>query len=357
MIENPHKNAENGTISIVLPVFNEEETLPILHEKITEAMEPLSYEYEVIYVDDGSNDESASVIKGLAEKDGRVKGVLLRRNFGQSAATAAGIDHTTGDIVVMMDSDLQNDPADIPKLIERIENGADIVSGWRKHRKDNVLLRNVPSWVANRLIRKVSGLKIHDLGCSLKAYRREIIKEVKLYGETHRFIAIYANMIGGKVDEVVVTHHPRQFGESKYGLDRIVKVLLDLVMLKYMLRYATRPIYFFGKLSLFFGLLGLGSFSGLIIHKFVFGTSFVRSPFLLLSSMIILVAFQVLITGIIAELLMRIYHESQKKPVYYIKEVLGTPQRKLSTPPPFPHAAKRMSNMPSPPRPSSTGSG
>jgi glycosyltransferase involved in cell wall biosynthesis len=309
-------------ISMVLPVFNEEESLVLLHQKITQTMDQEKWAYEIVYVDDGSQDGSARVIGELAEAHDMVKGVLLRRNFGQSAATAAGIDHASGDVIVIMDSDLQNDPADIPKLIERIEAGADIVSGWRKHRKDNMIIRNFPSWVANRLIRWVSGLRIHDLGCSLKAYRKEIIKEVKLYGETHRFIAIYANMIGGKVEEVAVQHHARKFGYSKYGLSRVIKVLLDLITLQYMLKYATRPIYFFGKLALFIIFLGLCSFGGLFIHKFVFHTSFVRSPFLLLTSMIFLVAFQTLITGLIAEILMRVYHESQEKPVYHVKQIV-----------------------------------
>ncbi len=349
MIEKQQRDSSPRNISVVLPVFNEAQSLTTLHEKITEALEPLDCGYEVIYVDDGSTDNSAQVIQGLALGDNHVRGVMLRRNFGQSAATAAGIDHATGDTIVMMDSDLQNDPADIPKLIESIADGADIVSGWRKDRKDNRLLRNFPSWVANNLIRKISGLEIHDLGCSLKAYRREIIKEVKLYGETHRFIAIYANMIGGRVDEVVVQHHPRQFGDSKYGLDRVIKVLLDLITLKYMLSYATRPIYFFGKLALGIAALGFLTFIAMLVHKFGFGVSFNRSPFMILSSMIWLVSFQTLITGVLAEILMRIYHESQKKPVYYIRELLGTPPRRLSSPPPPPRAAKtRMSSIPPP---------
>lgn len=317
----PVNTAES--VSIVLPVYNEQESLPLMNDKLIETLAGVGKKFEIIYVDDGSCDGSKDVIANLAEKHPEVRGVILRRNFGQSAATAAGIDHATGDIIVIMDSDLQNDPADIPLLLERIDNGADIVSGWRKHRKDNRLVRNFPSWVANRLIRRISGLKIHDLGCSLKAYKREIIKEVKLYGETHRFIAIYANMIGGKVDEVEVRHHSRKFGKSKYGLDRIIKVLLDLITLKYMLSYATRPIYFFGKLALYVMFLGVCSLSGLFVHKFVFHTSFVRSPFLLLTCMLFLVALQTLITGLLAEILMRVYHESQKKPVYYIRKIVG----------------------------------
>ena len=309
-------------ISVILPVFNEEDSLPVLNQKIVETMKKKGWRHEIIYIDDGSHDGSPQIIEALAKANSSIKGILLRRNFGQSAATAAGIDHAVGKIIVIMDSDLQNDPGDIPLLVEKIENGADIVSGWRKHRKDNLFIRSFPSWVANRLIRKISGLKIHDLGCSLKAYRGEIIKEVKLYGETHRFIAIYANMIGGKVEEVEVTHHHRKFGKSKYGLSRVFKVLFDLITLKYLLSYATNPIYFFGKLSLITIFLGLCSLCGLFIHKFVYGTSFVRSPFLMLTSMIFLVAFQVLLIGLIAEILMRIYHESQKKPVYHVKRVV-----------------------------------
>ena len=311
------------SISVILPVFNERETLSMLAQKTVETLTELGRQFEVIFVDDGSIDGSKDVIVELAEKYETVRGIILRRNFGQSAATAAGIDHATGEVIVIMDSDLQNDPADIPLLIERIDNGADIVSGWRKNRKDNMIIRNFPSWVANRLIRKISGLKIHDLGCSLKAYKKEIIKEVKLYGETHRFIAIYANMIGGKVEEVVVRHHSRQYGVSKYGLSRVIKVLLDLITLKYMLTYATKPIYFFGKLAMFLSFLGGCSLTGLFIHKLVFHTSFVRSPFMLLTSMLFLAAFQTLVTGVIAEILMRVYHESQEKPVYYIRKIVG----------------------------------
>jgi glycosyltransferase involved in cell wall biosynthesis len=312
-----------AAISVILPVYNERESLPIMTDKILETLRAMGRKFEIIYVDDGSRDGSQDMIIQLAKSHPEVKGIILRRNFGQSAATAAGIDHADGEIIVIMDSDLQNDPSDIPFLIERIDNGADIVSGWRKNRKDNLIIRNFPSWVANRLIRKISGLKIHDLGCSLKAYKREIIKQVKLYGETHRFIAIYANMIGGQVEEVVVRHHPRQYGVSKYGLSRIIKVLLDLITLKYMLTYATRPIYFFGKLAMSMVFLGLCSLGGLVLHKFVFHTSFVRSPFLLLTCMLFLVAFQTLITGLIAEILMRVYHESQEKPVYHVRKIVG----------------------------------
>ncbi|MEK6794990.1 MAG: glycosyltransferase family 2 protein [Spirochaetota bacterium] len=312
------------TISIVLPVYNEEESLPVLNESIVRVLKKHNYHYEVIYIDDGSSDGSAKVITSLAEKNKHVKGVFLRRNFGQSAATAAGIDRALGDIIVIMDSDLQNDPNDIPKLIGKIQDGADVVSGWRKQRKDNAIVRNLPSWVANRLIKKVSGLKIHDLGCSLKAYRRDVIKSVRLYGEMHRFIAIYASMIGGRVDEVEVTHHARKYGVSKYGLNRIFKVLLDLITLKYLLDYATKPIYFFGKLATAFFVLGTCSFAGLLVHKFYFDASFVRSPLLLLTAIIFVIGFQTLLTGLLAEILMRIYHESQEKPIYYVRGTAGT---------------------------------
>lgn len=306
-------------ISLVIPAFNEEESLPILQGKVQDVMEENNYDYEVIYIDDGSSDNTAGVLEELQNKDKNVKAVILRRNFGQSAATAAGLDKAKGDIIVVMDSDLQNDPADIPKLIDKIKGGADIVSGWRKNRKDNKIIRNFPSWVANNLIRSVSKLQIHDLGCSLKAYRKEIIKEVRLYGEMHRFIAIYANMIGAKVDEVVVSHHPRQYGESKYGLSRIFKVLMDLITLKYMLNYSTKPIYFFGKIAVVFFALGFAAFVGLFIHKF-FGASFVRSPLLLVTSLLSVVGIQTLLSGVLAEIVMRTYHESQDKPTYYVKK-------------------------------------
>lgn len=315
--------AKNPKISLILPVYNEKENLPLLYEGIRTVLEKENYNYELIFINDGSKDGSEEVIRSIAGKDKHVRAVLFRRNFGQSAATAAGIEQAKGDIIVIMDTDLQNDPEDIPLLIRKIEEGNDIVSGWRKNRKDNKIIRNFPSKIANWLIQRIGKVPIHDLGCSLKAYRSEIIKEVNLYGEMHRFIAIYAYYVGAKISEVEVRHHARQFGESKYGLNRVFKVLVDLITLKYMLSYANKPIYFFGKISAYFFGSGMISFIGLLVHKFVFDTSFVQSPLTILTPFLFVSGMNVLLFGLVAELLMRIYHESQNKPVYYIKETLN----------------------------------
>jgi glycosyltransferase involved in cell wall biosynthesis len=310
-------------ISLILPVFNEEESLQNLYEGIYKVFVKENYSYEIIFINDGSTDGSEQEIRKIIKLNKNVRGILFRRNFGQSAATAAGIHHAKGEIIVIMDTDLQNDPKDIPLLINRINDGFDIVSGWRKNRKDNKFFRNFPSKIANWLIQKIGKVPIHDLGCSLKAYRSEIIKEVNLYGEMHRFIAIYAYSVGAKISEVEVDHHFRKFGESKYGLNRIFKVLVDLITLKYMLSYAKKPIYFFGKIASYFFTFGMLSFIGLLIHKFKFNTSFIQSPLTILTPFLFVTGMNVLLFGLIAELLMRIYHESQNKPVYYIKEVLN----------------------------------
>ncbi|MCC5815594.1 MAG: glycosyltransferase family 2 protein [Leptospira sp.] len=310
-------------ISLVLPVYNEKENLPLLYEAVHIVFKQHGYSYELIFVNDGSRDGSEEEIRKIAKSDKKVKGIFFRKNFGQSAATSAGIHQAKGDIIVIMDTDLQNDPNDIPLLIQKIEEGNDIVSGWRKNRKDNAIIRNFPSKIANWLIQRIGKVPIHDLGCSLKAYRSEIIKEVNLYGEMHRFIAIYAYYVGAKISEVEVRHHARQFGESKYGLNRVFKVLVDLITLKYMLSYANKPIYFFGKIASYFFGLGTISFFGLLIHKFGLGTSFIQSPLTILTPFLFVTGMNVLLFGLVAELLMRIYHESQNKPVYYIKEIIN----------------------------------
>jgi glycosyltransferase involved in cell wall biosynthesis len=306
-------------ISVILPIFNEFQNLPILHEKLISVLKQNKYNYEILFIDDGSKDGSDTVIKEFASKNKNIKSICFRKNFGQSAATAAGIEKSTGDILIIMDSDLQNDPEDIPLLIQKIQEGADIVSGWRKNRKDNKYIRNFPSKIANWLIQKIAKVPIHDLGCSLKAYKREIIKEVKLYGEMHRFIAIYAYYVGAKIEEVEVRHHARQFGESKYGLNRVFKVLLDLITLKYLLYYSKKPIYFFGKISMYFFLGGGVSFLSLLSHKFFFNTPFIQSPFVILTPLLFITALNILLFGVIAEILMRIYHESLNKPIYFVK--------------------------------------
>lgn len=315
--------AKNPKVSVVLPVYNEEENLPRLHSALVSVLDKKKYFYELIYVNDGSSDQSESVIRELVRSHKYAKAIFFRRNFGQSAATAAGIEHANGEIIVIMDTDLQNDPDDIPILIQKIEEGNDIVSGWRRNRKDSKIIRNFPSKIANWLIQRIGKVPIHDLGCSLKAYRSEIIKEVNLYGEMHRFIAIYAYYVGARISEVEVRHHARQFGESKYGLNRVFKVLVDLITLKYMLSYANKPIYFFGKISAYFFVAGTLSFIGLLLHKYAFGTSFVQSPLTILTPFLFVSGMNVLLFGLVAELLMRIYHESQNKPVYHIKETIN----------------------------------
>ena len=235
-------------LSIIIPIFNEEDNIEPLYEKLKNVLEKLNYNFEVLFINDGSIDKSAEKIRVIIERDKRVKLVNFRRNFGQTAAMMAGIDFSAGDVIIPMDGDLQNDPEDIPKLLERLGEGYDVCSGWRKDRKDNFLIRTVPSRIANFLISKVSGVHLHDYGCSLKAYKKEVIKDVRLYGEMHRFIPVYAHLHGAKVTEVPVKHHPRIHGKSKYGLIRTFKVILDLMLIKFLSNYSYAPIYFFGRL-------------------------------------------------------------------------------------------------------------
>lgn len=307
-------------LSIVLPVFNERENLPILHEKLDSVLRNLNKSYEIIMVDDGSIDGSYEVLKEIAQKDENLKVIQFRRNFGQTPATMAGIDYAKGDIIVIMDSDLQNDPADIPKLLEKIEEGYDVVSGWRKNRKDKFFARKIPSWIANRLIRKISGVKVKDLGCSLKAYKKEVLKNVKLYGEMHRFLPIYASWVGAKIADIPVGHHPRQFGQSKYGISRTFKVLVDLFTMKLRGSYSTKPMYFFGKIAFynFFAAFLAACLYGYRVYK--------NHQFLSDRSLLIIFLFGgfgalFIGFGLLGELMIRIYHESQDKPIYHVREM------------------------------------
>ncbi len=306
-------------ISIVIPIYNEYENIALLYEKLSKELLLLNREFEVILVNDGSVDGSDKLLADVAEKDARFKVVNLRRNFGQTAAMMAGIDYARGEIIVPMDGDLQNDPADICRLIEKLDEGFDVVSGWRKDRKDAALKRNFPSRVANRLISWISGVHLHDYGCSLKAYHRDVIKGVKLYGEMHRFIPIYASWFGARVAEIPVTHHPRIHGTSKYGLERAAKVVLDLLVVKFLAKYATKPIYVFGG----FGIINIGiSFlagSYAVYLKLFENTSFIQTPLPLLSVMIFITGIMSILMGLLAELVMRTYYESQDKPVYLVK--------------------------------------
>lgn len=306
-------------ISVIVPVFNEEESLPRLYEQLCAALEPLARPWEVILVNDGSRDNSAGVLDRLAHLDTRIKVVHFRRNYGQTSAMMAGIDFASGDIIIPIDADLQNDPQDISRLLAKLDEGYDVVSGWRRDRKDDSLRRNLPSRMANWLISRVSGVKLHDYGCSLKAYRREVIKDVKLYGEMHRFIPIYASWLGARVTEIPVTHHARQFGQSKYGLERIAKVFLDLLVVKFLDRYAQKPIYVFGG----FGLLSLaisavvGAWA--LYLKLFLDVAFIRTPLPLLCVFTAMLGISCILMGLLAELVTRTWFESQGRSTYLIR--------------------------------------
>ena len=313
-------------LSIVIPVYNEQDNVFPLHERISAALRDLRDEFEVILVNDGSNDLTEANLRTVAAKDPRFKVVNFRRNFGQTAAMMAGIDFATGDIIVGLDGDLQNDPADIPKLLDKLAEGYDVVSGWRVNRKDAALKRNLPSRIANWLISTISGIHLHDYGCSLKAYKKHVVKGVKLYGEMHRFIPIYASWQGGKVAEIPVDHHPRIHGSSKYGLERVIKVLLDLMVVKFLASYANKPIYVFGG----FGLLSIGfSFvAGLVALylKYLRGVSFISTPLPLLVVLAFITGVMSILMGLLAEMIVRTYFESQQLSVYLVREKINFEQ-------------------------------
>ena len=312
------------TISLVIPVYNEEESLPLLHQALHQALDHTGRPWEVVYVDDGSQDKSADILLSLAEDDPEHACVVLfRRNFGQTTAIAAGIDYAQGDIIILLDADLQNDPADIPMMLAKLDEGYDVVSGWRFNRQDEFVTRTLPSRMANGLISWVTGVHLHDYGCTLKAYRREVITGFRLYGEMHRFIPAYAGSVGAKIVEVPVTHHARKFGKTKYGLERTAKVILDLFTVKFLMSYAQKPIYLFGGTGLgLMGLSGLGLLF-LMIRRIIIGTPVLTSPFFIIAILLVLMGFQSILMGLIAELLMRTYHESQRKPTYTIKQVVN----------------------------------
>lgn len=310
------------TLSVVIPVYNEEENIQLLHAKLKEAMVILDNEYEILFVDDGSTDRTLSLLEEIQAGDKHVIVLSLRRNFGQTAAFAAGFDFARGDVIVTMDGDLQNDPADIPKLLERIKDH-DLVSGWRKKRKDPFFTRRLPSIMANWLISKVTGVKLHDYGCSLKAYRRDVIKNLKLYGEMHRFIPAVASWYGVRIAEVETVHHPRMHGKSKYGISRTLKVVLDLITVKFLQSFSTKPIQFFGPVGVFSGFLGFLISLYLTFDKIFFGRDIGGRPLLLLGALLIIVGIQLIGMGLLGEMLVRVYHESQRKPIYVIKKIIG----------------------------------
>lgn len=321
MIEFAKKEYTNimNKISIIIPVYNESASLPILHEQIREAMNQIEYPWEVIYIDDGSRDESRSVLKEIAERDEHhTRVIAFRRNFGQTTAISAGIDHAKGDVIVLLDADLQNDPADIPMMLEKLEEGYDLVSGWRISRKDTFITRTLPSRIANWMISKVTGVELHDYGCSLKVYRREVLSGFRLYGEMHRFIPAYASSVGAKIIEVPVQHHPRKFGKANYGLERTLKVTLDLFTVKYLISYSQKPIYIFGTVGIGLMLLSVLDVFYLVLRRIIVGEHLIRSPLLQMAVMMFMMGFNSILMGLIAEQVMRTYHEAQSKPTYTI---------------------------------------
>lgn len=307
-------------LSIVVPVFNEEDNLKPLYQAVCESVAPLGLEWEIVLVDDGSQDKSTQVLSELEGIDPlHVRVIELRRNFGQTAAIAAGIDHAAGDVIVLIDADMQNDPADIPMMLDLINQGYDVVSGWRKNRQDN-FTRRLPSALANKLIAWATGVDLHDSGCTLKAYRREVITGFRLYGEMHRFIPAYAHSYGAKIIEVPVHHHPRRFGKAKYGLERTIKVLLDLLTVKFLNSYANKPIYLFGGAGAVLILLSALVLLYLFIRRVFFLVPVLESPLFQMSTMVFIMGTQSIMMGLIAELLVRTYHESQGKPTYTIRK-------------------------------------
>ncbi len=310
-------------LSLFLPVLNEEDNLRPMHAKISEALELLGKTAEVIYVDDGSTDKSLPILKEIASADARVRVISLRRNYGQTAAMSAGIDAAQGEILIPMDADLQNDPKDIARLLEKLNEGYDVVSGWRKDRKDALVLRKIPSWIANSVISKIGGVPLHDYGCSLKAYRRDVIQDVKLYGEMHRFIPIYASWAGARVTEIPVDHHARTMGQSKYGISRTIKVIFDLITIKFMASYQTKPLYVFGTFGFLAFLLSIIAGIWAVFLKIFEGTSFVLTPLPIITVVMLAIAVQFFLMGLLAELLVRTYHESQNKAIYTVREKIG----------------------------------
>jgi glycosyltransferase involved in cell wall biosynthesis len=309
-------------VSVVIPVFDEFENLAPLHQSLTEALR--GFNYQLVFVDDGSQDGSQAELERLATADLEHTCVVeFRRNFGQTAAIAAGIDHSGGDVIVLIDADQQNDPADIPQLLAKIDEGYDVVSGWRVKRKDAFLTRRLPSQIANGLISRVTGVRLHDYGCTLKAYRREVLQGFRLYGEMHRFIPAYAGWVGARIAEVPVNHRPRTHGKAKYGLERTFKVILDLFTVKFLISYANKPIYLFGGAGILLGGASVAVLVALILRRILYNEHLVRSPLLLMTVMLFILGMQSIMMGLVAELLARTYHESQAKLTYTVRRVIG----------------------------------
>ena len=308
-------------VSVVIPLLNEQDNIRALYDQLTQALGN-KYQYELIFIDDGSTDGSFEILAGLHKADARVRVIRFRRNFGQTAALSAGFAHSQGQIVVAIDADLQNDPADIPQMIEQLHKGFDVVSGWRKKRHDSAITRLIPSRVANGLIAKITGVELHDFGCTLKAYRREVLAETRLYGEMHRFIPVLASWSGAKICEMVVNHRPRTAGVAKYGLGRTWKVMLDLITVKFLGSFSTKPIYIFGGLGFASALGAVFMCLIMLYQKFLAAQELPlnRNPLLILTAVLIMSTVQFILMGLLAELLVRTYHESQNRPTYVIRE-------------------------------------
>ena len=318
MIENPIT-----ALSVIVPVFNEAESLPRLLDTLTSVLSGLPYPYEIILVNDGSTDASLSVMRAFGATHPEVKVVDFRRNYGQTAALMAGIDHATNDVVVMIDADLQNDPSDIPRLLTKLDEGYDVVSGWRKDRKDAQIRRNWISRVANRLISRVSGVKLNDYGCTLKAYRRSVVSGIRLYGEMHRFIPIYAQWQGARITELSVTHHARKFGQSKYGLERVFKVVLDLLVVVFLRNFFAKPIYLFGGCGIAAIILSFLTIGSALFMRIFFHVSLILTPLPLLSALLFLVGMMSILMGLVAEMMVRTYYESQGARAYLVRELIN----------------------------------
>ena len=307
-------------LSVVIPIFNEGENISPLYRELKKVLKGLGTAYEVIFVDDGSADASFAVLQGLAKDDKEIKVIQFRKNFGQTAAIAAGVEHAQGEVIVTMDGDGQNDPQDIPRLLERLEQGYDVASGWRKDRRDPFLNKRFPSALANKLISWLTKVRLHDYGCTLKAYRRDILKDVRLYGEMHRFIPAYASWVGARISELEVSHRPRSHGRSKYGLSRTTSIVLDLITILFLQRYSTKPIRLFGGAGML--LMGLGILTGLFVlyRRMIWGGAWI-SPMIVISFFFITMGVMFILLGLMAEIIIRTYHESQGKPIYVVKSM------------------------------------
>jgi glycosyltransferase involved in cell wall biosynthesis len=316
------EKTEPVDISVVIPIYDEGENLRELYAKLSNVLPSISKNYEIIFVDDGSTDNTFTILKGINMEDKKVKAIRLRRNFGQTAAISAGFDYSKGDVIITMDGDLQNDPGDIHLLLEKIEEGYDIVSGWRTDRKDPFFTKKLPSKFSNWLASKLTGVKLHDFGCTLKAFRREVVENINLYGEMHRYIPALASWMGISISEVKVRHHSRQHGKSKYGITRLMRGMLDLITVKFLLSYSTRPLQLFGIpgiISFFAGFV-IGAY--LTIDRLFFGISLADRPLLLLAVLLVFLGVQFITMGLLGEIITRTYYEVQGKPIYAVKEIV-----------------------------------